>query len=148
METDSGRASAPQPRVLGPPDRPGGETVEGTVRGVQMQHYENGSIWNFLVERYGEAGERVLLVPVEIRSSLGAQGALRDGDWVKAKGRMRSGTLQVKRLENLTTGATVGARKMSKAEWVALIVVIGLILGGILYGVLSSLSEPSFPPGP
>jgi hypothetical protein len=68
---------------------------------------------NFRVEEYAETTDRVRLVPVEMRGFT-FEGSVADGDRVRASGRMRSGTLRVKKLHNLTTGADVSAKQTSK----------------------------------
>jgi hypothetical protein len=106
--------------------------VEGHARGVQtrserMSDTASESVWTFRVERYDEAGNRVLLVPVEMRG-LSFEGSLSDGDIVRAHGKVRSGTLRADRVENLTTGAAVRA----KAVPVALKVVFGIVFLAIV----------------
>jgi hypothetical protein len=93
--------------------------VVGLARGVQTRSEQLGeshheTVWTFRVERYDEAGNRELLVPVEMRG-LRFEGSIADGDWVRVRGRRRDGTLRASELENLTTGATVRAKGLPTA---------------------------------
>jgi hypothetical protein len=90
----------------------------GQVRGLQVraEPYRQGvqrAIWSFRVERYDEVGNRVLLLPVEMRG-LFFQGSIREGEWVCVHGKRQGGTLRATRLENLTTGAVVAATGVPK----------------------------------
>ncbi|SEP95136.1 hypothetical protein SAMN04487983_1002258 [Streptomyces sp. yr375] len=95
----------------------GSGTVYGVARTVRMRTEVSGSdgdvgttvVCNFSLEMRDRAGRPVGLVPVEMRGDL-FEGAVNDGDRVRATGRARNGTLRVKRLRNLTTGAEVSAR--------------------------------------
>lgn len=95
----------------------GSGTVYGVARSVRMRTEVSGSdgdvgttvVCNFSLEMRDRAGRPVGLVPVEMRGDL-FEGAVNDGDRVRATGRARNGTLHVKRLRNLTTGAEVSAR--------------------------------------
>ncbi|MEU1627786.1 hypothetical protein ABZ746_21120 [Streptomyces sp. NPDC020096] len=103
----------------------GSDVVEGQVRGVQSRSEQRGesdyeAVWTFRVERYDEAGNRVMLTPVEMRGRK-FEGAINDGDWVQARGRMRAGTLRVKEVENLTTGAVVRAMGIPRAAIVFMV---------------------------
>jgi hypothetical protein len=62
---------------------------------------------------YDEAGNRVLLVPVEMRG-LFFQGSIAEGEWVCVHGKRQGGTLRATRLENLSTGAVVEATGVPK----------------------------------
>ncbi|MFF9158421.1 hypothetical protein ACF1AB_40060 [Streptomyces sp. NPDC014846] len=123
---------APEVHNTGPPEKPDGEPapasmgfgptslpngdlrVEGQARDVRTRTESRGenaseTIWTFRVERYDATGNRIALIPVEMRG-LTFEGSLDDGDWVRASGKMKSGTLRVRRLENLTTGAAVRSK--------------------------------------
>lgn len=129
---DAGRAPPPaggHPGASGPlpphetsPDRatrplaPTGplRVVEGQVRGVQLRTEQQGDnsqvILSFRVERYDESGDRVQLIPAEMRG-FGIEGSISDGDWVRGTGTMKSGTFRMNEAENLTTGARVRSKK-------------------------------------
>lgn len=97
---------------------PAGHTVEGQVRNLQARTEQRGqseyeSVWTFRLERYDAAGQRVTLVPVEMRG-ISFEGGLGEGDWVRAHGTMKAGTFRVKRVENETTGAVVTAKGIPK----------------------------------
>ncbi|MGX4694765.1 hypothetical protein [Streptomyces sp. JNUCC 63] len=92
------------------------------VRGLQIRierrsQTEDVTVWAFRLERYNDAGQRVMFIPVEMRG-IGFEGSIHDGDWVRTRGRIRSGTLHVSRLENVTTGAGVQAKQTPKIVWV------------------------------
>ncbi|MFD9460411.1 hypothetical protein [Streptomyces sp. NPDC060027] len=85
---------------------------------------------NFRVEEYDDAGARVKLVPIEMRGII-FEGSVANGDRVRASGRMRSGTLRVKKLHNLTTGADVSAKQFSRigcAIFLAFVVCVVVVL--------------------
>lgn len=105
------------------------------------------AIWTFRVERYDAAGDRISLVPVEMRG-LTFEGSLDDGDWVRADGRMKSGTLRATRLENLTTGARVRARGTPKPVLVVACVLMAAIAAFIAWGFYGLFFDaPELPPG-
>ncbi|MEU3783272.1 hypothetical protein [Streptomyces sp900129855] len=95
----------------------GSGTVYGVARTVRMRTEVSGSdgdvgttvVCNFRLEMRNREGRAIGLVPVEMRGDL-FEGAVNDGDRVRATGRARNGTLRVKQLRNLTTGAEVSAR--------------------------------------
>lgn len=95
----------------------GSGTVYGVARQVRMRTEVSGSdgdvgttvVCDFRLEMRDREGRPVGLVPVQMRGDL-FEGAVGDGDRVRATGRVRNGTLRVKRLRNLTTGAEVSAR--------------------------------------
>jgi hypothetical protein len=120
-----GAPSPPHSRPVPPPRDSGAATgfpnhggLAGQVRGLQVRSepYRQGvqrTIWSFRVERYDEAGNRVLLVPVEMRG-LFFQGSIAEGEWVCVHGKRQGGTLRATRLENLSTGAVVEATGVPK----------------------------------
>lgn len=137
-----------------------GGVVEGQVRGVQQRSEQRGenyqvAVWTFRVERYDEAGNRSLLVPVEMRGRA-FSGSLSDGDWVRAHGTVRDGTLHAGEVRNLTTGAVVRARNAPKALVVAfvvffsvMLVVVLSFLGWIAWTLITDRGPPEgFPGGP
>ncbi|MFF4796218.1 hypothetical protein ACFY2M_42740 [Streptomyces sp. NPDC001276] len=104
-------------------------------------------VWTFRIERYDNAGNRILLMPVEMRART-FEGSISDGDWVRARGRVRSGTLRITRLENLTTGAFVRARGLSKAEVVVVCIFVLAFLafiGFMVYDTITTSAEFSRP---
>jgi hypothetical protein len=108
--------SPPQPIRRPPAPRTDGHTrvVGGQVRGIEtlfaQRSESNEMIWTFRVERYDEAGNRVQLVPVEMRGQA-FEGSINDGDWVRAHGKFRAGTFRAKDVENVTTGAGIRAKR-------------------------------------
>ncbi|MFD5522458.1 hypothetical protein [Streptomyces sp. NPDC127066] len=77
---------------------------------TEQQNDNSEAIWSFRVERYDESGDRVQLIPVEMRG-YGIEGSISDGDWVRGTGTMKSGTFRMKEAENITTGARVRPKK-------------------------------------
>ncbi|MEV5551195.1 hypothetical protein AB0L35_34525 [Streptomyces sp. NPDC052309] len=122
------------------------------MRGAQVRSEYQGQhhfevVWTFRVERYDAFGNRISVVPVEMRG-LTFEGSLNDGDRVRAHGRMKSGTLRVARLENLTTGASVRAKGVPKAVLVIAYIMIAAIVAFIawgFHGLFFDVPEP--PPG-
>ncbi|MDL2076121.1 hypothetical protein QNN03_06680 [Streptomyces sp. GXMU-J15] len=108
----------------------GSGLVEGVARHVQIRtevHGNSGNtsstvVCNFRVEVHDRQGRPLRLVPVEMRGS-SFEGAVNEGDRVRAQGKVKRGTLRVKRLRNLTTGAQVSARSAPTA-----LVVLALLL--------------------
>ncbi|MEU6896236.1 hypothetical protein ABZ934_31730 [Streptomyces sp. NPDC046557] len=139
-----GRPSAP------PTVHSGTAVVEGQVRGTQIRSENRGenqseAIWSFRLERYDAAGNRAVLVPVEMRG-LTFEGSLNDGDWVRARGRMKSGTLHVTRLENLTTGACVRAKGISKPVLILAYVMMAAIAAFVAWGFYTLFFDAPTPP--
>jgi hypothetical protein len=125
--------------------------VEGQVKGVQSRTETSGkdysqSILSFRLERYDTNGNRVLLVPVEMRG-LGFEGSVQDGDEARAHGKMRSGTFRANKVENLTTGAEVQARKVPKILMAIFFVFFFAILAFIIAIAVSGFSGDNSPPG-
>ncbi|MET8893196.1 hypothetical protein [Streptomyces albogriseolus] len=122
--------------------------MEGIVRDVQTRTEHGGKdaasqfVLNFRVEEYDDALARVRLVPIEMKGII-FEGTVSNGDRVRASGRMRSGTLRVKRLHNLTTGADVSARSYSKIGCaIFLIFAIGMV---VFFLVMSRAQPPGHP---
>ncbi|MFF9621859.1 hypothetical protein [Streptomyces griseosporeus] len=145
------------PPPPGPPARPraarnGPAVVEGVVRGAQLRTEYRGEhasevIWTFRVERYDTVGNLLSLVPVEMRG-LTFEGSVADGDWVRARGRMKSGTLRLTRLENLTTGATVRAKGVSRPALVVAYLLMAAIAAFVAWGFYAAFfGGPDLPPG-
>lgn len=113
--------------------------VEGQVRGVQTRTEQQGetseAIWTFRVERYDEAGNRALLVPVEMRG-YAFEGSIHDGDWVRATGKMKAGTLRASQVENLTTSADFRAKTLPKPVKAILIALFVAFMVGVFAWVV------------
>jgi hypothetical protein len=116
--------------------------IEGQVHGVQSRTEQQGesnyeAVWTFRVERYDEAGNRVLLVPVEMRG-YAFEGAISEGDWVRAHGKMKNGTLRASKVENLTTGAVVKAKTIPKGcsipIMIAFVVIFVAVFSFVIWG--------------
>lgn len=108
----------------------GSGAVYGVARMVRMRTEVSGSngdigttvVCNFRLEMRDSEGRPVGLVPVEMRGDL-FRGAVNDGDRVRVTGRARNGTLRVRDLRNLTTGADVSARS-TPALVIAVVIVL------------------------
>ncbi|MFZ3467606.1 hypothetical protein ACODT3_39375 [Streptomyces sp. 4.24] len=129
---------------------PAGHTVEGQVRNLQARTEQRGqseyeSVWTFRLERYDAAGQRVTLVPVEMRG-ISFEGGLGEGDWVRAHGTMKAGTFRVKRVENETTGAVVTAKGIPKVLLVIAGVFFAAIVLWIAYIAFQLITAPTGPP--
>lgn len=125
----SGRTRQP---AFEAPGAAGPGVVEGQVRDLNRRSEAMGEsasreVWTFRVERFDETGNRVLLVPVEMRG-LSFRGVMADGDWVRVRGRSTDGTLRASRVENLSTGASVDARGVPKAAVVVAVVIVSVIV--------------------
>ncbi|MFF8352970.1 hypothetical protein ACF063_05915 [Streptomyces chartreusis] len=126
--------------------------VEGMVRGFRARtdsrsQTEDAEIWTFRLERYDDAGQRIMLIPVEMRGT-GFEGSVHDGDWVRTRGRIRGGTLHVKSLDNVTTGADVQTKRTSKIVWVFVVLFFCAILafmGWVAFDLF--FGEPASDPG-
>ncbi|MEU1406839.1 hypothetical protein ABZ471_31595 [Streptomyces sp. NPDC005728] len=116
------------------------------VRSEYRGENQSEAIWTFRIERYDNAGNRTLLLPVEMRGRT-FEGSISDGDWVRARGRMHSGTLRVSLLENLSTGAHVRAKGISKAAYIAAITIFVLfVVALIIWTIVDSGSSGGPPP--
>ncbi|MFI1506070.1 hypothetical protein [Streptomyces sp. NPDC020597] len=115
----------------------GSGTVYGVARQVRMRTEVSGSdgevnttvVCDFRLEMRDREGRPVGLVPVTMRGDL-FEGAVDDGDRVRATGRVKNGTLRVKKLRNLTTGAEVTARTTPA---IVIAVVILLFVGWMVF---------------
>lgn len=119
----------------------------GQVRAFQSRTEPYGessqrTIWSFRVERFDDDGNLVLRVPVEMRG-ITFRGSIAEGDSVRVTGRHRHGTVRARRVENLTTGATIEARDQPLAitvlgSLIAIVAVVGalLVLALMLISVL------------
>ncbi len=84
------------------------------------------------VELYANGADQVLLVPVEMRGYR-FDGAVAEGDRIRAHGRSRNGTLRVRKLRNLTTGADVSVkRKKPIGCAILLVLLVCLVVAGIV----------------
>lgn len=115
------------------------------MRGVQSRtehpresDYE--TVWTFRIERYDEAGNRVLLVPVEMRG-YSFEGAVSEGDWVRAYGKMKKGSLHASRLENLTSGAGVKAKTVPKSCYVPAMIAFAIFFAAVLAFIIWGFSQ-------
>jgi hypothetical protein len=120
----------PTARGSGVPLSPGAEGVlfTGVARDVQRvaATEQMPGVWHFRVERHDDSGNRLAPIPVELRArtlSGGAMlGSLSDGDQVRVAGTWEQGTLVVKAVTNVTTGAEVRNRPLDAGSKVALVV--------------------------
>jgi hypothetical protein len=110
------------------------------VRGLQSRSEQRGEsdyegVWTFRIERYDEAGNRMLLVPVEMRSRM-FEGSISDGDWVRAHGKMKAGTFRANTVENFTTGASVRAKRLPQSVLIPVVVIAVVFFLAVLSFVL------------
>ncbi|MFG3468111.1 hypothetical protein [Streptomyces sp. NPDC047982] len=117
--------------------------VEGQVHGVQLrteqQRDASEAVWTFRIERYDDSGNRVQLIPAEMRGYR-VEGSISDGDWVRGTGTMKSGTFRMSEVENLTTGARVRAKGIPRIALVLFIIFFVAILAFILWGFVQTFS--------
>ncbi|AXE24663.1 hypothetical protein C0216_15410 [Streptomyces globosus] len=120
------------------------------MRGLQVRTEQQGrdsyeSVWTFRIERVDASGRREFLVPVEMRGHTFA-GALNEGDWVRAVGRMRAGTFRADRVENRTTGAEVRAKGTPRAVLILACLFLALVVAFLAWGAYELFTMPSGPP--
>ncbi|MGW2723432.1 hypothetical protein [Streptomyces sp. NPDC001492] len=109
------------------------------ARNVQLRTEVRGSggntgttiVCDFRVEVYDRDGRPVRLVPVAMRGD-SFQGAVNEGDWVRAEGKAKHGTLRVKQLRNLTTGAEVST---GGTHWGVIALVVLLFVAWAIFMV-------------
>jgi len=100
----------------------GGETgFTGVARDVQQrQHGEHGGLLrvDFRIERHDPSGNRLAPVPVEMEGTTQEfSGTVSNGDEIRVvDGNWRDGTLRVRELDNLTTGARVRSSRYTEAQ--------------------------------
>ncbi|MFB9734820.1 hypothetical protein [Streptomyces sp. NPDC057386] len=130
----------------------GHSVVEGAVRGSQVRTEYRGErtsevIWTLRVETYDTDGNLFSVVPVEMRGQT-FEGSVGDGDWVRARGRMKSGTLRPTELENLTTGAVMRVKGVPRAAlvlaWLFMAAVVGFIVWGFVTVITGGPEPPEF----
>ncbi|MEU8911744.1 hypothetical protein [Streptomyces nigrescens] len=102
------------------------------------------TVWAFRVEAFDSAGNRVSLTPVEMRGYR-FDGTVHDGDWVRARGRRKGGTLHVDRLQNLTTGADVRAQRMSKIVLIPAVIFMIAVLAFVIWGFFMAFTQGGDP---
>ncbi|MET9411547.1 hypothetical protein ABZX90_38245 [Streptomyces sp. NPDC002935] len=107
-------------------------------RTEQQGESSSETVWTFRVERYDEDGNRVLLVPVEMRG-YAFEGAISEGDWVRAHGKMKRGTLRASKVENLTSGAGVNAKTTPKGCSIAIAVFFVAFLAFLIWGFFTQV---------
>jgi hypothetical protein len=120
MTQGGGVGAGAPPGVDGP--------IKGRVSGLQQRFEAGGeAIWNFRVERQDDAGQPLPRVAVEMHG-VGFEGALNEGDWVQVAGTWDDGTLHVTDVQNLSTQATVRAKRprVAKALGIALVALIAV----------------------
>jgi len=97
----------------------GGETrFTGVALDVQQRQHEYLMIVDFRIERHDPSGNRLAPVPVEMRGyTQGFSGRVSNGDEIRVvEGTWRDGTLRVRELDNLTTGARVRSSRYTEAQ--------------------------------
>ncbi|MGX1128865.1 hypothetical protein RKD49_001055 [Streptomyces glaucescens] len=135
--TDHRSVEPPRPVRQPPPSlvHTGGGTIEGVAQNVRMRtEVDEGSgstvVCDFRVEiQERRSGTPLRLVAVEMRGDR-FDGAVHDGDWVRATGEFKRGTLRVRRLRNLTTGAEVS---VGRTNVVAITVIVVLFVAYMVF---------------
>jgi hypothetical protein len=138
-DSSTSRDAGPNNRSSGSPPRlddPESWTeLEGQVRAVVSRPSQAGgggeTVWTFRVERYDDAGNRVLFVPVEMQGFT-FEGSIAEGDWIRLRGTLKRGTLKASEVENLTTRATVSAKRPPRMA----VIVIGALFLALFVGVV------------
>ncbi len=98
---------------------PGGQTrFTGVARDFQQRPHESLMIVDFRIERHDPSGNRLAPVPVEMRGTThGFAGRVSNGDEIRVvEGEWRRGTLRVRELDNLTTGARVQSSRYTETQ--------------------------------
>jgi hypothetical protein len=72
-----------------------------------------------------------LFVPVEMQGYT-FEGSLAEGDWVRLRGSLKRGTFRASEVENLTTGATVSAKRARRGG----VVVVGALFLALFVAVV------------
>jgi len=154
--TPAGAATRGRPRSA--PSE--GTRFTGVVRDLRHRDRDDAgtemTVLDFRIERHDASGNRLAPVPVQMRGQ-SFSGAVNNGDEIRVnRGKWRDGTLRVKDLDNLSTGAEVRTKGSGAFGWILGVVVSLFILavGGfvvfmIVYvGILGN--EPPFggPYGP
>ena len=92
-----------------PPIQPGKHGgIVGVARNLQQQSERAGyeTVLTFLLEQYDTSGNRIRVVPVEMRGS-SIRGFILDGNQVEVLGNEKDGLLRAKEIYNLTTASKV-----------------------------------------
>lgn len=124
------KARATEPEASGVRAALSAQGVVGQARDVHTSSYtdwflrDQATILRFRVEGFDEHGNRMFLVPVELRG-LTIEGFVAEGDWVRTTGRTRGGTIRASRVENLTSESVVSARGAPFA--MKLVITVGLL---------------------
>jgi hypothetical protein len=123
--------------------RRGGRPWSGTVNSVSSRSDQSGTVLTCRVEQFTERGDRSGVLSVELRRRK-ITGDVSVGDRVVVHGRIRGGTIRAKRIDNLTTGATVhevggGKRRVGMALRVVIVVVFAVAFLAIVLVVLMVL---------
>jgi hypothetical protein len=103
------------------------------------------TIWTFRIERYDDAGNRVALVPVEMRG-LHFEGSLANGDRVRAWGRFRGGTFRATEIENWTTGTRFRSRRIPGVAALLIGIFFAAVVGFIGWIAYTGLTSDPGPP--
>lgn len=94
---------------------------------MEGYHEQGASVLTFRVERYDGAGNRLRPVPVQLRTR-GYDGSVSEGDEVRVTGRWKDGTLRIRRVHNLTTGASIAGKSIKTLLLVFLTLVVALVV--------------------
>jgi hypothetical protein len=119
----------------------------GTVASVERRSDQVGAgqttqvyqVLVFRLQQFSGSGDRRGLITVELRAQQLA-GDVAPGDQVRAYGRLKDGIVRAKRVDNITTGGTLGpvkdrVRTVVQVAFAVLVILVAfLIIAGILGG--------------
>jgi hypothetical protein len=109
--------------------------VVGVARNIQLRSQQSGfdkfqrttQILSFRLEQYDRIGNRVRVVPVEMRGQ-NIIGFITDGDRVEVFGKEKDGLLRADAIENLSQGALVEARRYPHPLLIPLVAILVVVL--------------------
>lgn len=111
------------------------------MRGIDRRSDPRGkrqdAVWTFRIERYDDLGNQVAVVPVEMRGRAFV-GALAEGDWVRTSGVGHGGNLRTRRVDNVTTGSTVLAKRRWRGLKTLIVLSVLAVLAVVALQVVSS----------
>jgi hypothetical protein len=94
---------------------------------------------SFRVAQVDDLGNVVRLVPAELRGA-SMSGALHENDEVCVAGGLKAGLLRARRIQNLTDGSVITARRLPPAVMALAVVLLVLIAAFVVYGFVQVLA--------